>query len=98
MRSFSTGETMLSIKTTTRVTLYPIKRSGWSLEPQSESSSPVECAIGLEIQGDDKHGYHLVMCPEGFSFADDHYETLREAMDSAAELFGVRDDQWTPGP
>jgi hypothetical protein len=53
-----------------------------------------ERRVELEIQGDDKWGYHLVMCPEGLSFADSWHATLDDALESARDGFGVPLDAW----
>jgi hypothetical protein len=49
----------------------------------------------LEIQGDEKNGYHLVKAPDGFLAADSWHRTIGEAQQSARELFGVEPDQWS---
>jgi hypothetical protein len=50
--------------------------------------------VMLEIQGDSKHGYHLIMSPEGCFTADSWHETIGEAKDTAQELFGIHPEAW----
>jgi len=70
--------------------------NAWSLEPSPQKIEPcTECVTELEIQGDDKNGYNLVMTPEGFFTADYWYMSLQEAMESAEELFGVSTAEWS---
>jgi hypothetical protein len=70
-------------------------RNSWSLSwhPGCERAG-TECNVQLEIQGDEKNGYHLVKSPEGFFTADDWHMSLEAAQNSAAELFGVKVAQW----
>ena len=71
-------------------------RNSWSLEQQKGHSRKTEgCAVLLEIQGDEKDGYHLVMSPDGFFTADSWHETRQDAINAAWELFGVNESQWT---
>lgn len=70
--------------------------NAWSLASESNASEPsTECETCLEIQGDDKNGYHLVMSPEGFFTADYWFKTKEEAIESAEELFGVTAREWS---
>jgi hypothetical protein len=70
--------------------------SSWSLTPQpGYSSEGRDCSVELEIQGDPKNGYHLVMAPEGFFTADSWHQSLDEALASAHELFDVIASEWT---
>jgi hypothetical protein len=54
-----------------------------------------ERRVELEIQGDPKNGYHLVMSPEGCFTADSWHATLEDALADALGLFGVPIDGWT---
>lgn len=70
--------------------------NAWSLEPETGKSTPsTQSVTELEIQGDDQNGYNLVMSPEGFFTADYWYESLQEAKESAKELFGVTEREWS---
>jgi hypothetical protein len=53
-----------------------------------------ECEVLLEIQGTRKHGYHLIMAPQGFFTADHWFESKQEALDNAQELFDIPPDSW----
>jgi len=69
--------------------------NAWSLEPSSGiKERRTEALTELEIQGTEKDGYNLVMSPEGFFTADYWYETQKEAIESAEELFGVKEAEW----
>jgi hypothetical protein len=50
--------------------------------------------IVVEIQGEAKHGYHLIMMPEGLFAADAHCRTLEDAFEDAHEMFGITPEQW----
>ena len=63
-------------------------------EPTDLPSTVQERPVLLEIQGDEKNGYHLVMSPEGCFTADTWHKTRQEAIDVAMSLFGVRDSEW----
>jgi hypothetical protein len=83
------------IKTTKTVTIWGTSNA-WSLEPQKGlSEASTESRTELEIQGDEKNGYNLVMSPEGFFSADYWYKTKEEAIESAEELFNVTRSEWT---
>jgi hypothetical protein len=70
-------------------------RNSWSLAPhRSFEGDGCECEVDLEIQGDEKNGYHLVMAPAGFFTADRWYETQDNALAAASELFGVGPENW----
>ena len=49
----------------------------------------------LEIQGDAKNGYHLVMSPEGCFTADTWHESVEDAKATAEEAFGVPPHEWS---
>ena len=86
---------MLSTTTTTRARVWGTKNA-WSLSPFRTADEPnQECDVELEIQGDDRDGYHLVMSPHGFFTADSWHQTKQDALDTASELFGVLPDAWS---
>ena len=86
---------MLSITTTTKARVWGTKNA-WSLSPLRIADEPNhECEVQLEIQGDDRNGYHLVMSPNGFFTADSWHQTIQDALDTARELFGVITDDWS---
>jgi hypothetical protein len=69
--------------------------NSWSLTRQpGYSSEGRDCAVELEIRGDAKSGYHLIMAPEGFFTADSWHHSLEEAFASAHELFDVTASEW----
>jgi hypothetical protein len=69
---------------------------GWRVvDATSTSPRTAQRRVELEIQGDEHFGYHLVMCPEGCTFADTWHATLEDAKESAREMFGVPLDGWT---
>jgi hypothetical protein len=85
---------MRILRAQTRATIFGTHNS-WSLSWHRQfEKAGTECTVRLEIQGDEKNGYHLVKSPEGFFAADDWHQTLGEAQRSARELFGVDMDQW----
>ena len=70
-------------------------KNAWSLTPhRGFEGDGRECAVDLEIDGDDKSGYHLIMSPAGFFTADSWHETLADALAAAAEMFGVAPENW----
>ena len=85
----------MTLFASTRARIFGTANS-WGLTPQpGYASEGRDCAIGLEIQGDPKSGYHLVMAPEGFFTADSWHQSLDEALASARELFDVTASEWT---
>jgi hypothetical protein len=79
----------------TTATIYGTTNS-WSLAPQSEQSTEgCNCDVGLEIQGDEEQGFHLVMSPVGFLTADNWYKSMDEAAAAASELFEIAQDKWS---
>lgn len=70
-------------------------RDAWKI---AEPNDPqvLERDVRLEIQGDDRGGYHLVLTPEGCFTADTWHETLAEAIEEAANRFGVLKSAWSP--
>jgi hypothetical protein len=76
----------------------PIRGSAnaWKVAEASDLPNRVqEREVALEIQGNAANGYHLVISPVGCFTADYWYETIAEAKESAAEIFGVAQDGWT---
>jgi hypothetical protein len=51
--------------------------------------------VALEIQGDDRNGYNLVLIPVGFFTADYWYRTKQDALEAAEELFAIGPDMWS---
>ena len=69
--------------------------AGWTVADASDLGEHVrDVEVSLEIQGDEKQGYFLVMSPEGGFTTDDWYATREEALRAACELFGVPVDAW----
>jgi hypothetical protein len=69
--------------------------NSWSLAARPGETFPCQKReVQLEIQGDPKNGYHLIQRPEGFFTADSWHATLRDALESAYELFNVRPEEW----
>ena len=65
-------------------------------EPSDAGASHLQRrVVALEIDGDGKSGYHLVMSPEGCFTADTWHETIEDAKDTAFRIFGVPPDGWT---
>jgi hypothetical protein len=64
------------------------------MEDAESAGGGMECVVRLEIQGNDAHGYNLIMSPAGFFSADYWYETFEDALASAEELFGVGRRDW----
>ncbi len=79
------------------VVVAPIRGSGnaWKVaEPSDPPASVLERVVTLEIQGNIADGYHLVMSPAGCFTADTWHESVKDAKDTAAEVFGVLPDEW----
>lgn len=86
---------MQSIFATTTASIFG-SRNAWSLAPiEGFSPYPSQCVVRLEIQGDKRNGYNLVMSPEGFFTADSWHPTQQDALDSAYDLFHVPQDAWS---
>lgn len=69
--------------------------NAWKVAEPSDTGVLVQRrVVELEIQGDSKDGYHLVMSPEGCFTADTWHETFEDAMDTAQRLFGVPSEAW----
>ena len=87
---------MFSIKTSTKIKVWGTKNS-WSLAPHRNLQEPnQECNVDLEIQGNDREGYLLIMSPEGFFTADSWHPTKEDALDSARSLFDIAPEDWSP--
>ncbi len=70
--------------------------NSWSLSPHRGREEPTrECAVSLEIRGDERNGYHLIMCPAGFFTADSFYKTMHEALAAAEQLLGLQREDWS---
>jgi hypothetical protein len=86
---------MYIAKATAKAQVFGTKNA-WSLSPIHQGKDDgQECVVAVEIQGDDKYGYHLVLAPEGFFAGNSWHESVRDAMDEALELLGVDQDQWS---
>ena len=69
--------------------------NSWKLAEPSDTGDLIQRrVVKLEIQGDGKDGYHLVMSPEGCFTADTWQESLEDAKDTAHRIFGVWSDEW----
>lgn len=66
----------------------------WSLESGQLLGDGRMCRVRLEIQGEAKSGFHLVLEPTGFFAADTWHETEADAIAAAASLLGVALDAW----
>ena len=86
---------MTKITTNTKAEIWGSKNA-WSLSKDSGYSSSVpNCNVVLEINGEEKNGYHFIMmAPEGFFTADTWHETQQEALDEGLRLFGVNHSEW----
>ena len=72
------------------------RKNAWSLSaPKERAASSIECEINLEILGNPKGGFHLVMSPDGFFTADSWTETLDEAFHDSSEMFDLDRSDWT---
>jgi len=89
---------MLSIFTTTRTQIWGTK-DAWSLSAfRGSDQLSHEYIVDVEIQGDEKNGYNLVMSPSGHFTADSWHQTKQDALDAAKELFDVPQDVWSDSP
>ncbi len=69
--------------------------NSWRLIDNGSDGQFKDCIVNLEIQGNDKQGYCLVISPEGFFTADHHYDCLKDVIHlytviDAEEMFGVK--------
>lgn len=68
----------------------------WKVAGQADPPATVqERLVTLKIQGNPAEGYHLLMSPAGCFTADTWHENAQDAMDTAAEVFGVPRDGWS---
>ena len=73
--------------------------STWKVAESFDPQSTVhERTVSLEIQGDAKHGYPLVMTPAGCFAADSWHTTIEDALETAQRLFDVSPDAWIRRP
>ena len=85
----------MSIFAKTKTTIWGTKNA-WSLSPENKPNAPSQsCEIRLEIQGNKKQGFHLVMRPTGFFTADSWYASQSEALADANEWFELPADAWS---
>lgn len=84
---------MTALVTTTEARVWGT-RNAWSLEQSGRSGEGQFCRVALEITGDPRAGFHLVVAPDGFFAADTWHETQEQALAEAAEAFGIRPDAW----
>ncbi len=86
---------MTPIFATTNARIWGTAES-WGISSIDGDDQPVhECPVELEIQGDDRNGYNLLMSPAGYFAADSWHETKDAALLSALELFGVSGNDWS---
>ena len=72
-----------------------ILKGGWKVAEESDESKYVKVLkVQLSIEGNNKKGYFLFMEPEGLFCADNHFDSLDEAINDAFELFGVNKSDW----
>jgi hypothetical protein len=82
------------------VAVVPIRgfSNGWDVvEPDDPPDLPglvQERQVALEIQGNARNGYHLLMTPAGCFTADTWHPTLEDAKEAARRLFGVPPGGW----
>ena len=70
-------------------------RNWWRGSRQSDPpGSARDGVVALEIQGNDRDGFHLVMTPDGCFTADTWHESVEDAKEAAREAFGVPLDGW----
>ena len=69
--------------------------NAWKVAGPSDPLGLVqERQVTLEIQGNARDGYHLVMSPAGCFTADTWHESIADAKATAADVFGVPRDGW----
>ena len=69
--------------------------NAWKVAEPSDPPAPVqEREVTLEIIGNARDGYHLLMSPTGCFTADTWHETVEDAKDTAHRIFGVPSDGW----
>jgi hypothetical protein len=77
------------------VPIHGISNSWKVAEPSDPSAQVQEREVALEIWGNPRDGYHLLMSPKGCFTADSWHGTVEEAKHVAHRLFGVLPDGWT---
>ena len=80
------------------VAVVPIRgtSNAWKVaEPFVPPAQVHERKVTLEIWGNPRDGYHLLMSPAGCFTADTWHETVEDAKDTAQRLFGVPPEGWT---
>lgn len=86
---------MIQMKARARVRIWG-SRNAWSLAAfKGAGVRWKDCDISVEIQGDTRNGYNLIMAPTGFPAADQWYKTKKEALAEATELFGLSAEAWS---
>ena len=86
---------MKRIKAAIKTTIGGTSNS-WYLSSGENKKEPSKlCEVELEIYGDEKNGYFLLISPEGYFTADYNYETKGDALTDAQELFGIGEDEWS---
>lgn len=66
----------------------------WSLANQSSYKPCTLCKVEIEIEGNPKRGFSLLISPDGFSTADYWFETLEEALECGINLVGASISEW----
>jgi hypothetical protein len=80
------------------VAVVPVRgtSNAWKVAEPSDPPAPVhEREVALEIQGNPRDGYHLLMSPTGYFTADTWHQTVEDAKDAAHRWFGVPPEAWT---
>ena len=75
----------------------PIRSSAntWSAAKPSDPSAHVrDRRVDLEVEGNPRDGFHLIMSPDGCFTADTWHETAEEAKDAPLQAFGVLLEDW----
>jgi hypothetical protein len=76
-------------------------RAGWEIvaDATAISATVADKDFSIEIQGDGQGFFLLVYRSiDGEFSADEWHETLTEAFDSAAEMFGLKRSEWERTP
>ena len=83
----------LFAKTTARIWGSP---NAWSLAPAKGGPPPWrDSDVSLEIRGNPRDGFHLVIRPDGFFATDYGYASQQEAISGAKQLFDLPEHRWT---
>ena len=83
-------------RTSTQASISGTRNAWRKVEEDTPRSQLVP--VELEIQGDSRSGFYLMMAPEGFFTADIWCESLEEAFEEARECFGVARASWRDLP